>query len=78
MTGTTVEVTYENGIPNLNNVIIVWPNGTKYTGNFTKQSLGANGICDYANGEVYEGEWFNNMQHGVGVYRWPGGGKYEG
>ena len=32
----------------------------------------------YANGDVYEGNWVNNMRNGFGVYVTVNEGRYEG
>ena len=32
----------------------------------------------YANGDVFEGEWANDMRNGPGVYYYAGGAVYEG
>ena len=36
------------------------------------------GIYHYSNGDVYEGDWKNNMQHGRGKYYFTDGFTYEG
>ena len=33
---------------------------------------------NYANGDVYEGEWFYNFRHGKGIMRWANGAVYDG
>lgn len=30
------------------------------------------------NGDVYEGEWLNEVKHGRGIYYFANGDKYEG
>ena len=36
------------------------------------------GALTYANGDKYEGYWFNNEQHERGSYTWASGNRYDG
>lgn len=33
---------------------------------------------NYSNGDVYDGEWKNNLRHGVGICYYANGDIYEG
>jgi len=35
-------------------------------------------IDRFANGAVYEGEWYNGKKNGHGVFTYPDGSEYEG
>jgi hypothetical protein len=32
----------------------------------------------YTNGEIYDGEHYNGIKNGHGIYTWPDGTKYDG
>ena len=36
------------------------------------------GIWKSYKGDSYEGQYYKNMKHGYGIYRWSNGGIYEG
>ncbi len=58
--------------------ILVYENGTRYSGQF--QDGESHGFGTFVNprGDRYEGAWVQGEKHGYGVYVYPGGGKYSG
>lgn len=36
------------------------------------------GVCEYADGSKYNGEWVDDLKNGKGVYEYPNGDKYSG
>jgi len=36
------------------------------------------GVCEYANGNRYKGEWENDKKNGQGQFNYSNGNKYEG
>ena len=55
--------------------VTVDQDGTTANDVVTKSGYGAK---DYANGDLYSGEWKSNKQHGFGVYTWAIGDVYVG
>ncbi|MBP1989558.1 MORN repeat-containing protein [Paenibacillus eucommiae] len=55
-----------------------WSDGTKYEGQWYKDSEYGFGIKEYANGDCYRGEWKEGLFHGKGTYEWNDGTKFEG
>lgn len=53
--------------------------GGSYVGekNISEQRHGK-GICQFENGDVYEGDWIENKMAGQGVYKYASGNVYEG
>jgi len=45
----------------------IWQNGTMYKGYFTRGKKGPTGELKFGDGNVYEGEFHNNMLHGKGI-----------
>jgi hypothetical protein len=35
-------------------------------------------VCEYSNGDKYEGEWENGVRHGLGIVHFHDGGYYHG
>ena len=71
--------------------VITWyhcPNGDKYKpleGGYLVLNIEANEnhkegkwIYHWENGDIYEGNWKEDLQHGYGKYTWSGGSIYEG
>ncbi len=58
---------------------VVTPDEKKYEGgrNVKGEPHGF-GKMVYPNGDIYEGQWINNLRNGTGSYKWPNGGIYEG
>ena len=67
--GSFYEGEWNNGGPHGEGVLI-WQNGTKFTGRFS--GLSGNGKIEYAGGNSYEGAWNENGPHGYGVYKMDG------
>jgi len=36
------------------------------------------GVCKYANGGKYDGQWVDDQKSGEGVYEYPNGDEYSG
>ena len=36
------------------------------------------GTMDFNKGDVYDGDWKDDIMHGLGVYYWKNGNKYNG
>jgi hypothetical protein len=36
------------------------------------------GIMRYNSGDLYDGEWYENLRHGKGIFTWSDGRAYEG
>ena len=45
----------------------MWPDGSKYVGNFNQGIIEGFGVLQHSNGLSYEGDWQNNKPHGMGV-----------
>lgn len=70
----------------------MWSDGSMYTGEFVQGKLCGNGRLIHSNsaftdedsqivhadGDVYEGEWKNDVAHGKGTYYHNDGAKYVG
>lgn len=49
-----------------------------YEGEFLDEKELRRGVCNYANGDVYDGQWQNGEKHGRGMLRLANGDIYEG
>jgi len=58
--------------------LYVWPNGTKYYGNFENGLVHGKGLMVLDNGDIYEGDFYQNKIEGEGTYWYNNGDKYEG
>ena len=47
---------------------MIWPDQSRYEGEFVDGKMEGNGIRYYANGNTHEGEWFQDKAHGTGVF----------
>ncbi|MEE6513301.1 hypothetical protein FKM82_020845 [Ascaphus truei] len=57
----------------------MYPDGSKYEGDWVGDQRHGQGIYSYANGDSYNGDWFAHQRHGQGVYRYADtGSKYIG
>ena len=36
------------------------------------------GVCNYSNGNIYNGDWKHDVREGRGVYTWKDGSIYDG
>ena len=52
-------------------------NDGRFEGQYILKKHGL-GKYEWANGQTYEGEWYENKIHGFGVYKWPDGRSYRG
>ncbi len=58
---------------------VTFPDGSRYIGRFQQHMRWGVGRCEFANGDVYEGEWRNDRPHGEGMGQWAAtGSKYQG
>lgn len=56
----------------------VWPDGSKYIGQYVNGKKEGKGKFYWAEGSIYEGDFKNNNLHGKGRYCWSDGREYEG
>lgn len=45
---------------------MTWPDESTYKGEFHEGKMEGHGIRTYANGNIHEGEWFQDHAHGEG------------
>jgi hypothetical protein len=55
-----------------------WSDGTKYAGQWHRDTEYGFGVKDYANGDCYRGEWKEGLFYGKGTYEWKDGTRFEG
>lgn len=48
--------------------VMLWPDNTRYEGEFLNGKMEGKGIKTWPNGNRYEGMWKNDMQHGPGIF----------
>ena len=58
--------------------IQIWPDGSKYEGEWLNNKTNKYGRLIHADGDVYEGNWLNDKASGHGIYIHSNGTKYEG
>ena len=58
--------------------VMIWPDGTKFEGNFQADVPHGYGRKIFANGEYYEGYFSEGKANGHGTFQDINGGKYEG
>lgn len=58
--------------------IQIWVDGSKFEGYWKNDKANIKGKLTHADGDIYEGEWFDDKAHGYGVYIHTDGAKYEG
>lgn len=46
---------------------IIFPNGNVYTDNIVDNSVGDSGTMHYPNGDIYQGNFKNELRHGYGI-----------
>lgn len=47
---------------------MIYPDGSKYEGDWKHDVKQGFGAYYYPNGDIYEGAWFKNKRHGLGTY----------
>uniref|UniRef100_A0A7S3DLJ3 Uncharacterized protein n=1 Tax=Palpitomonas bilix TaxID=652834 RepID=A0A7S3DLJ3_9EUKA len=59
---------------------ITYTNGSYYEGEVgsTSKNPHGHGVCTYADGSTYKGQWYDGIRSGVGVFEFSSGDKYEG
>lgn len=62
--GSYYEGTFSNGEIDGKGMRFFSQTGSKYTGQFVKGELHGRGTMVYADGSMYEGEWYRNRKHG--------------
>ena len=55
-----------------------WLDGSRYEGYWLNGKTNIKGKLFHSNGDIYDGEWFNDKAHGHGIYKKAKGGQYEG
>ena len=58
--------------------ILVWPEGSKYSGYWVNDKANIKGKLIHSDGDIYEGEWLDDKPHGKGIYIHKDGTIYEG
>ena len=56
----------------------LWPNGSKYVGEWKKGKVHGQGTWTHPNGDKYVGEWKKHKYFGKGTYIYSNGDKYVG
>jgi radial spoke head protein 1 len=46
----------------------IYPDGSRYEGNFLNGKRSGQGKYTYTNGDYYQGEWDNDKKHGQGIF----------
>lgn len=57
--------------------LYVWEDGDEFEGEYKNDSM-HKGTFRYVSGSSYEGEFRDNLKHGIGIFRYPDGTEYEG
>ena len=57
---------------------MVWPDQSKYEGEWKDDARDGKGTFYYVNGDKYVGDWKDDVQHGKGIYYFNSGDRYEG
>ena len=56
-----------------------WPDGAHFQGNFIDGRIHGKGVYQFANGDIYEGQWQYNKANGTGKFTHASdGATYEG
>ena len=58
--------------------ILVWPEGSKYTGYWVSDKASIKGKLMHNDGDIYDGEWLDDKPNGKGIYIHNDGTIYEG
>ncbi|MFZ5987585.1 MAG: stalk domain-containing protein [Bacillota bacterium] len=58
--------------------ICLWPDGTRYEGEWSYGDMHGKGTTYFPNGEIYEGHFWNSQRSGTGKYTWINGDTYIG
>lgn len=69
-------VTYKNF--ELDNMVILFADGTQYSGSSDGKTLCGPGRMKFSNDDYYAGKFENGMRNGLGVYVWSTGDQYNG
>ena len=56
----------------------IWPDGSKYIGQWHLGKASGFGRFILADGDAYQGEWVGDKAHGIGTYMYSDGARYEG
>ena len=57
--------------------IFTWPDGSKYEGDFKQGFRTGNGTTYFPEEDIYVGEFLNGEMHGIGIYNYENGRRYE-
>ena len=47
---------------------MIWPDQARYEGEFKNGKMEGKGTKVFASGNMYIGQWKNDLQHGTGVF----------
>jgi hypothetical protein len=47
---------------------MIWPDNSRYEGEFVNSRMEGKGTKIYANQDTYEGMWKDDLQHGPGIF----------
>ena len=47
---------------------MMWPDQSRYEGEFAEGRMEGRGIRFYANGNIHDGSWYNDKPHGPGTF----------
>jgi hypothetical protein len=77
-TGITKEGSWLNDEPVDGEWTILFPDGSKFTGECVKGRPHGRGVCKYASGDLYDGQWVNGTRHGHGIGFFANGDSFIG
>jgi hypothetical protein len=81
--GTDISGEWRDGKPWKTKGTYVWPDGTKYVGEWNRDGSKSGGTITWTDGRIYEGDWKGlegkpDLPDGQGTMTWPDGPKYTG
>lgn len=56
---------------------MIYPDQSRYEGEFENGKANGRGVRYYANGNIHDGNWFENKQHGSGTFYSVQDGQYK-
>ena len=58
-------------------IIILYPDGSKYKGQWENNKKNGSGTMKYSDGSEYNGQWENDKKNGSGTMKYPDGTEYN-